>query len=668
MRRKIIFYLLLLACVPLQAQQLPQLSESAVETQEEMLAASGQEEMPDPEEDIRLDLNSRDISELLSSSLITPVQAQALVTHREHFGLFLVPEELQVIDAFDTAFIRRIRPYLVCGKPLVEEHFRIQALLSASRHEVLLRSRRILQDKSGFGDDGRYPFYTGDPWQHLLRYRMRAGNYFSAGLVMEKDAGERLYAPSGGGRMDFFSWHVYLRPNRFLKNLLIGDYQFQFGQGLVAWNGLSLGKSAEVSQAYRRGQGFRPYASAAEDGFNRGLAASLQWKTWNLDAWFSYRRRDASLFRPDTTSDAVLVSSILTSGLHRSYGEIEDKALLGHQSSGLHLQWESERWRNEGTLQQQHFDHALWPGDDPYERFDPSGKNFLNYGWASRYLLNNATLYMEAALDGQGQTALVLGALFMPDRRWTISLHLRRYDRDYQCISCDGLREGSKTQNEQGFYSGIQWQLHQQLRMQAYLDRFQFPWLRYTSSAPSGGSEYLLQLSYLPSRSTEAYLRYRQEEKPGDAGSERFSMPLMTVKRNLRFNLQWMQGKNWEFQSRCEWVGSSTEGQLLEGILFFQEARYKPLGKPYSISLRWAVFHTEDYEARIYTYEQDMAGSFSLPAYSGKGIRYYLLCRHRLGKGLDIWFRFSTSIIRSVEGADESQKKEELKAQIRWQF
>ncbi|MBL0098105.1 MAG: hypothetical protein IPP46_17630 [Bacteroidetes bacterium] len=93
------------------------------------------------------------------------------------------------------------------------------------------------------------------------------------------------------------------------------------------------------------------------------------------------------------------------------------------------------------------------------------------------------------------------------------------------------------------------------------------------------------------------------------------------------------------------------------------------MGKSYSFSLRWSVFSTESYDSRIYTYEQDMAGAFSLPAYSGKGYRYYLITRYRLMKGLDIWLRYSTSIFpKQIETGEEIEGRDELKAQIRWQF
>jgi hypothetical protein len=662
---------LLCFCVKFCLAQTPvPLSETAIETQAELQVNNDGEEIVDPGQDYFLDLNAGDIAEILSSPILNAEQAQALISHRQKFGILIAVEELQVTGAFDTACLQRIKPFVYCGRPVVDEQFQFSALLSAARHEVLLRLRRRLRDNLGYSDDGNYPFYKGDPNHVMFRYRMRAGNYFSAGIVMEKDPGEVLFASYNGGRMDFFSWHVFVRPNRLIKTIYFGDYQFQFGQGLVAWNGLSLGKSPEVNQFFRRGMGFRPYASAGESGFNRGIACSISLRDWSIDVWSSYKKIDASLFPVDTGFQNFEVSSINESGLHRTFDEIRRRGLVANISSGLHLQWEKGRIRSEWTIHQQHFNFPLWPGDDPYEIYDADGKLFLSAGWAMRYLLNNATLYSEVAIDRQGDKAIVGGILLMPDPRWTLSLNIRDYGKSYQCIGCDGLREGSKTQNERGVLAGVSWQIRHQLRFQGYLDRFYFPWLRYTTSAPSEGREWLAQLTYVPARTTEAYVRVKEEVKMNDYFTNGYEVPKEVKKINVRANVQWMYTKNFEFQSRCEWTGLLQTAGSSNGLLFFQEVRYKPLGKPYSLAVRWSMFKTDSYDTRIYSYEQDMAGSFSLPAYSDQGSRYYVLVRYRLVKGLDVWLRYSRSNFLQNATSQEIDlpPQEEVKVQIRWQF
>jgi hypothetical protein len=667
-----LLWMCLLFCGNLFAQQTP-VAEGSLEAHQE-LSGTSQEEVivPESEGELILDLNAGDVGVILSSVLLTPVQAQALLKHRERYGRLLDIGELQVVEGFDTSTIRRLRPMLRCNSPVLDERFHPSELLAAARHELLFRVRRNLHDKKGFRSDGNFPFYTGDANQIYLRYKMTSGRYFSAGVVMEKDAGERMFARSNGGRMDFFSWHVFLRPSVKIRALAIGDYQVQFGQGLVAWNGISLGKSTEVHQIYRRGLGLRPYSSAGESGFNRGVAISLGKKVWTYDFWVSYRKLDASLFPVDTTFTLFEVSSIQTSGLHRTYDEIGNRALLGQFISGAHLQREKGRWRHEFTTQLTSYETALWPGDDPYELYDPDGKLFIANGISSRFLLPNGSLYAEVAADKEGDVSMLSGIVLMPDKVFTLSLQYRRYSKAFQSPGADALREGSRTQNEQGLFCGGAWQLHQQLRLQGYLDVFRFPWLRFTTSEPVDGKEWLLQLTYLPSRTTELYIRYRQEEKPTDQVMEGWKIPENGVRKNLRVNLQWMYGKNMEFSSRGEWVRQIQGDQRSEGILFYQEIRYKPLGKPYSFAARWSVFKTGGYDARIYSYEQDMAGSFSLPAYYDAGSRYYFLVRYRLSRGLDLWIRFGSTVYPDPAFTDENgelpEPRQELKGQIRWQF
>ncbi len=648
-----------------------EVSEQGVETLQEVVEATGNPELPLPDDEsgLLLDLNTGDPAEILQSPLLTPAQAQGILRHRARFGRFLKVEELQVVDELDTMIIRRIRRFLQCGMPVVDSRFRPSAVLAAARHELTVRGRRNLGDKSGYSSDGNYPFYTGDPNQLYLRYKMTAGSHFSAGVVMEKDAGERFLDRSNGGRIDYFGWHVFFRPSTKVKMMAVGDYQVQFGQGLVAWNGISLGKSTEVHQVYRRGTGFRPYSSSGETGFYRGLALAIGNRRTTLHTWFSYRRLDASLFPVDTTFTLFEVSSIQQSGLHRTWEEISRKANLGQTVAGVHWQHEEKRWRHEMTAQYTGYEYPLWPGDDPYERFDFGGKAYISVGYSGRLLLPNGSAYTEIASDREGDIAYLGGIVLMTDKQFTISLQGRHYPRDFQSPGADALREGSKVQNEDGLFIGALWQLHQQFRVQGYLDLFRFPWLRYTTSAPVSGKEWLVQATYLPARTTEVYLRFRQEEKPSDVAGDRIKHPENMLHRNLRFNAQWMQGRNVEMNVRCEWVQQKGSGSRSDGILFYQECRYKPMGKPWSIAGRWSVFRTGGYDSRIYSYEQDMAGSFSLPAYYSSGMRYYLLLRYRLMKGLDVWLRYGvTSYEKPAGDVPSPEPSREIKTQIRWQF
>lgn len=609
-------------------------------------------EQTDPELDLMIDMNVEDVSIFHTVPFFSPAQAESLIVHRQRFGPFLCLEELQVVPGFDTAFIRQWRGLMLCSRPVLDiKRF------GSFQHEITLRSRLSIRRDNG--DD--YENYIGDRGQALCRYRVSAGTALSAGFTLEKDAGE-TWTDRRGLPGDFRSWHIFIRPRRTIRSIALGDFQMQFGQGLTAWSGLSFGKSAEVFQIFRRAQGFRPYASPGESGFMRGVAISVTRCRWQADTWFSRRKLDASL---NEAIDPVQppVSTIIESGLHRTTSELEKKGNLVHLSSGAHLQYSSTSLRIGLLCHYEGFSRPLWPGNDPYEHFDPAGKKFMNHSLNFRYSWKNINLYSEIAMDRERDAAWMAGLLWMPDTKVTLVLHLRDYARDYQCITCLAVSEGSRVQNEKGWLAGWMVQPVRNHRIQGYLDRFHFPWLRYRVNTPSSGFEWLMQWVHTPSRTTEVLVRYRRQER-GSSSLFR-SDGVSRRQQNIRFHISWMPDRNWEMQTRLE-VLSLFEQKNEKAWLIYQEIRYKPLGKAYGFVVRYSLFSTGSYNSRIYAYEQDMPGTFSVPALDGIGRRAYVMARYRLISNTDLWIRYSLDFHNKV--GKEDLAAEEIKMQIRVRF
>ncbi|MDZ7646335.1 MAG: hypothetical protein U5K54_03650 [Cytophagales bacterium] len=68
--------------------------------------------------------------------------------------------------------------------------------------------------------------------------------------------------PSNKLVLIFFSFHAQVLNKGKFKNLIVGDYQAQFGQGLILGSAFGIGKSAEAVTTIRRPNiGFMPYSS-----------------------------------------------------------------------------------------------------------------------------------------------------------------------------------------------------------------------------------------------------------------------------------------------------------------------------------------------------------------------------------------------------------------------
>ena len=87
-----------------------------------------------------------------------------------------------------------------------------------------------------------------------------------------------------------------------------------------------------------------------------------------------------------------------------------------------------------------------------------------------------------------------------------------------------------------------------------------------------------------------------------------------------------------------------------------------------------ALFDTEGNENRQYAYERDVLYAFSIPAYSGRGIRNYLLVQYRMSRKVDIWARIARSTFydRNEIGTGletiEDDRRTEVKLQLRYKL
>ena len=96
--------------------------------------------------------------------------------------------------------------------------------------------------------------------------------------------------------------------------------------------------------------------------------------------------------------------------------------------------------------------------------------------------------------------------------------------------------------------------------------------------------------------------------------------------------------------------------------------------KPFSANIRLQYFETDDYNSRLYAYENDVLYSFSIPVFYEKGYRYYLNVNYDLTKKLTAWARIAQTINpdRSIigSGLDEikGNRKTEVKLQVMYRF
>ncbi|MFQ5334885.1 MAG: hypothetical protein ACE5DN_02305 [Flavobacteriales bacterium] len=633
-----------------------------------------------------VNLNNTDREELRALFLLSDIQIENLLNHIKENGKLISVYELQTIDAFDVSSILTIKPFIRLGSVEEKPHVGLRDMWKNGSNEVFLRHIRVLEDKEGYQplDDSVLAAnpdkrYAGSPDRLYLRYRYRFGTHVSWGFTAEKDAGEEFFAGTQQSGFDYYSAHFFLKNIGRIKQLAIGDFQLQLGQGLTMWSGMAFGKSSEAVSVKKNPALIKPYTSVDENRFLRGVASSVKTGDFTWTAFFSSKQIDANLNTDSLTTSpsGISFTSLQNSGYHRTPAELADKRAVGELIYGGHLAWEKGGLSLGATAVGSEWDAQWQKNVQLYNQFEFNENTLLNLGLDYNYIFRNINIFGEAARSDNNGMAFVNGAMVALDPKFSLAILYRNYQRDYQSLYSNGFAESSKTANEQGIYVGAEATPIKHITCSAYIDRFRFPWLKYQVNAPSDGLDFMLQAGWRPSRKLKIYLRYRQEDKTRNSSDDSLpiDIPEETDMKSLRLNTVCQLNDDWRIRSRVE-VKRYTRGSepADDGFLAFQDVMYKPLDRRWSFTCRYALFQTSSYDARIYAYENDILYYYSVPAYYYRGSRGYFIFKYRLARGIDLWLRYARTLYtdRNEIGSGlekiENNHKSEIKTQLRIRF
>jgi len=110
-------------------------------------------------------------------------------------------------------------------------------------------------------------------------------------------------------------------------------------------------------------------------------------------------------------------------------------------------------------------------------------------------------------------------------------------------------------------------------------------------------------------------------------------------KTNGLISLEFQVSKALFIRSRVLFSSVEFNELRTNGFMILQDAQYS--FNKFRLTGRIALFDTDDYENRQYTFENNVLWTFSLPANSGQGMRYYLLGQYQFTGQLTGYFRFS---------------------------
>jgi hypothetical protein len=616
-----------------------------------------------------LNLNRATREDLRALHLLNDLQVERFLEYRDRFGPFLSEYELQAVPSWELSDIRRVLQFSSIKTGLETRNTNIFKGLYRGDNEVLLRWS--LFAPPNYVDS----LAEGPPNVRAVRYRHAFDNRLRFGFTAESDAGEALFRKSNPRGFDFYSAHLFVQNwNKNVRAVALGDYSARFGQGLLLQTGFSPGKSAETVAVTRGGRKLNAYAAFGEAFFFRGAATTLAFgKRVEVTALYSDRRRDGNL-NPDTIDffdeRLIVFSSLQTSGYHRTATEIEDEKALREQIGGISATYKAKN--GQITANGLHIEYSKpWlRAQQPYNQFAFRGKRITGLSLDYDYRWRNLFVFGETARSDNGAIASLNGLLFSPDRHVTLTAVHRSLAKDYQSIYAAPFAEVAGASNERGLYLGadVRWVRRWQLNF--YADVWRHPWLRFGVDAPSQGREFLARVLWTKSRSFSAYLLWQSEIKERNSGLEQVPGLVNNRRDRLRLHAIYRASKAVEFRSRVEWTTfQAGQFQHSKGFVAYQEAVIKPLGSAFSTALRYAIFDTDDFDSRVYAFENDLFAAISIPALAGRGSRYYMNLQWRVNRWLRLEGRIEqTNTLRAatIGGATGKEMIWKLQARLRW--
>ncbi|MCW3085607.1 MAG: hypothetical protein JWP12_2973 [Bacteroidetes bacterium] len=647
-----------------------------------------------------INLNNTTREELEQLQMLNDLQINALFAHIQKNGRLLTIYELQGINGFDLQTIQRILPYVRVSDNFTNAHFSINEMFKSGQSMVMLRYARVIEQQTGFRPIDSTKLYNspnsryiGSPDKLYARYRFTYGTNVSWGVTAEKDQGELFFKDNQkfkydwynqslkgqqGTGFDFYSAHFYVRNIKFIKALAIGDYQASFGQGLTLWSGYAFGKTADMMSTKKSASGIRPYTSVDENKFLRGAATTVGFKRWEATAFFSRKHVDANITDTLDNGEIAAVSSLQETGYHTTPSEIADKDAILQTVYGGNVSYKGKQFNVGLTAMSYRLDKDFNRDLSYYNQFEFSSKQNTNVGLDYNFIFRNFNFFGEEAMSKNGGTAFLNGVLVSLDPRLSLTVLHRYYQRDYQNLLSNGFAESTTAVNEKGLYIGLVAKPITQITLMAYYDRFEFPWLKYQVNAPSHGTDYLAQVNYTPSKKFDAYFRIRTRSKYKNTAEmiDEVDYIVPYAQTNYRLNTSITVIPSIKLKNRIELVDYRLDdGKTQKGYLVYQDVTYSKLGSKFSASLRYALFQTDTYDARLYAFETDVPGSYSIPSYYYRGSRFYILLDYNITRKIEVWLRYSQTVYDNKDVISEGalteiqgNTKSEIKAQVRFKF
>jgi hypothetical protein len=574
-------------------------------------------------------INSGNEAELSRIFFLTDFQIKSLADYYNSSGEIVSPYEIANIPGFDRIITEMMMPFIT-----------LDSKNTSASDSAIFRSSFLSNISYKTSDNDTIA--VGSPVKLLAKYRFISGN-ISGGLTAEKDQGEMLLAGSPP-LPDFLSANLSLSGTRFIRRIVIGDYSARFGQGTNISNSIRSGLSL-TSPGFLSGRDeIKPYTSSDENKYFRGIAGQFQLRNIGFSLFYSVKKTDATLNSSEGVSKDY-IESLYKTGLHNSVSSLMKKDVISETSFGANLSWNLKNLKIGLT----------WSGNKfslPLNFTDASLENIFDFNGNLSYI---STIYYsgiikkmiftgEVSMDNRDKFAFVQGLLFRPADRLSINVVYRNYESGFRSFNAIGPGSSSGGDNLKGILGSFNFEAAKYLFLSAGCDLQYFRWLKYRCSAPSISKRKEIRIKYIPSeRFTTEISYYERFNILDEQESIYLAKQIEMVSKAIKCSAKYAPAERLTLGTRFDLKVADPSHS--KGMLLLQDINYSFGSLPVSLLFRYCIFKTSDWNSRIYTWENDLLYSYSMPALSGEGNRSYFMIVWKIWKESELRVKYGITTL-----------------------
>jgi hypothetical protein len=526
-----------------------------------------------------MDLNQVTENDLSQLMFLNNEQIDAILLYQYKHG-FRSVYELQLINCLKDYEIRNLLPFVeVRGDEERGKEIYFREVFQYAKHEMTLRvDARNIED------------FEGDPMYGKLRYRFNYQNHVQAGVTLDRATGAPWEKVNYGG-------YIQLKDIGPMKTIVAGNYQANFGYGLVVGSPFKRGKSAYIQSTATTDEGLKKFSSVG-DSYNyfHGVGATAQIKWANVSAFYSLREDK----KTEAWQHVIGVNATARwRKLKVGVTGIEVIGLLGDEVKGDRL-----KVKGNGAM----------------------GAN-VRYNWG------RVDVWGEVAAS-QGDKwgwGTIMGVRVNPISDINLLAIYRYYSPEYDNIYANALSSKTRVYDEHGGYLGVEYNRLKNWQLSVFGDVWK------------EGYETMAQADFVPKKNYNMHMRLRAKQKN----------EIDTY--SARWNIIWELGP-WKLKTQVDGNIVYAKEKWNYGFSVFQDIEYKFAQVPIVLQLRAQAFDAREWNNRVYMYENDVLYAYAIPFVYGLGGRFWLNARYKINDIFSLYLRVSETVYQNTWAIEHNKK------------